>query len=139
MTTNEFTISAVPIKIEAVTPISVLSSYNGFNEYVNSVQFSYAFHFNDITAIDTFGDDNSTIRMAVKLTANITDNNTFTEFKPFDELTKEDFYPLGIVLANNSLDILKTVKFIRTRTGLDIEPPRTLPSLRKITKLVPFK
>jgi hypothetical protein len=135
MTTNEFIINEIPIKIEAVTPISILSSFNGFDEYVKTVQFDYAFLFRDITLPADIDSEFTIQKVVVKLTTDVT-NKLFTDFKPFSDITKEDFYTIGIELANNSQEILDNVKFVRIRTGLDIEPPR--PLLRPNT-FKPFK
>ena len=118
---NTFTINQIPILISSITPTEVLSAYNGFTDYVKTIQVQYSFIYNDVTSSQI--SELSSVRMIVKLDIPTT-KEPLSGFVDYDNLVKENFYPLAVQTALSSAEIFKTVNFVRIRTGLDVAPPK---------------
>jgi len=118
---NTFTINQIPILISSITPIEVLPTYNGFTNYVKTIQVQYSFIYNDITSNQIR--ELSCIRLTVKLDIPTT-REPLSGFVDYNNLVKENFYPLAVQTALSSAELLKTVNFVRIRTGLDVAPPK---------------
>lgn len=125
MNTNTFTIDEVDIEIISITPSEVLSSHSGFNDYVKTISVVYGFRYVDVTLPD------EVINTRIVLDLDATSMKS-SQYIDFDNITKEIFYDLAIESARVSEKILNHVKFVRVRTGLDIEEPKKVQPPRRL-------
>lgn len=119
MNTNTFTIDEVDIEIISITPKEILSSHSGFNDYVKTISVVYGFRYVDVTL------PNEVINTRITLDLDVTSMKS-SQYIDFDNITKEMFYDFVIESASSSPQILNRIKYVRIRTGLDIEEPKKL-------------
>jgi len=130
---NTFIINEVPIQIRSITPKTVISNYNGLTDYVEAIVVNYNSTFTDIASSQV--PDLSSVNFSVSLTIN-TENHSLSGYINYEDLKKEDFFPIAVSTAYASPEIQDMVKRIRLRNGLDAHVPR--PNTSK-PRLRPFQ
>ena len=126
MESQLFIINEIPVKIYSVTPVTILSAYNNFTDYVKTIEVAYAFEYTDVTACHNC--ELCAMRVVVRLTID-TVKDLSSGYINYNNLVKENFYPLAIESALASPKILKKVEYVRVRTGLDPSPPRQIQNM----------
>ena len=134
---NIFYIEEIPVIISSVTPLAVKPIYQKFTNYVETVQITYNIKYQDIHFKSSKA-GYSDINLEEILTTEVTED-AFPTFIEYENLTKKDFYPLAIKIANSSVKMLKTIKQVRIRSGLDADVPLSFSNLTVNSNPLPFQ
>jgi hypothetical protein len=141
MINNEFTINEVQCIIHNVIPKTIISEYNGKQDFVKEIYAHLYFPYKDITWTT---DDDPGYNEQTGLTIDITNVNFSNgEYLNISEIEKVMFYDIIKAEAEKSENIQRIVSHIRIRTGKDkstgqkiAESPNNI-SRRK--KMIEFK
>lgn len=108
---NTFTINEIPITIDKIIPIKI----NNDNNFIEKIHVEYIFDFVEAC------DPSLNIKMKEAISIDV---QTYKEdvFVDIENINAEFFYEIAKERALENSNILKRVKFVRIRTGLDIEP-----------------
>lgn len=132
---EEFYIKEIKISIKSIIPNEIENTLGEFNNYLKSIIVTYCVQYVD-TNIE---EDNGIVNLTCKQVIN-TETYRLNTFINFNELKKEDFYPLIIESATSCEELQKIISHVRYKNGLEVKPIQNQNiRIRDIRKFLPFK